>query len=217
MRYKKFWVLAAVVMALFMIVACGKKKPDKPEFGTVEDGIYKNKYFGMTATIPEGWHVAGRESIKKMQDQAKEITAGDDEGLKATLDAAELTSVQLLSIFKHPPGTPVDFNPNLQATAEKVDLPGVKKGRDYLFHAKNLMKRNQIPFEFPNEIYSKNIGGVEFDVLEAEIRAGNLVVYQKYFAVMAKGYALSMVISFASDEGEAELTDFLNTFQFDFD
>jgi hypothetical protein len=63
---------------------------------------------------------------------------------------------------------------------------------------------SQLQAIFPEEVYSETLGGVEFDVLDVEMKIGNRVAYQVYYATLMKGYALSFIITFGTEE-EAEL------------
>ena len=71
--------------------------------------------------------------------------------------------------FKHPVGAPVPSNPSIVCMAERVrDFPGIKRGKDYHYHARKLMESGQMKFEFSKEITTEKIGGVEFVPSEAK-------------------------------------------------
>jgi hypothetical protein len=46
---------------------------------------------------------------------------------------------------------------------------------------------------------------VDFDVMDAEMHIKGKDVKQKYYAAVIKGYAVSLIISFTTDEEEAAL------------
>ena len=188
------------------LAGCGKKAVDKIGFGTLENQTYRNEFFGMSVKLPHDWHALDDETRKKMMQVSKKMIAGQDKNLQAALDAGELTTVTLFTVQKHPLGAPVPFNPSLACVAEKVGhLPGIKKGSDYLYHMKKLMKMSQLKYVFTKDIYSKKIGGINFDVQDAEINIGTLKVKQKYYAAIMRGYALSFVISSTTKEEEESL------------
>ena len=117
-------------------------------------------------------------------------------------------------VFKHLMGTPVSFNPNIGGVAEKVShMPGIKRGKDYLFHARKLLESSQIKASFPEEIYTEEIGGYSFDVMSVETQMPGVLVKQKYYTVVLKGYALGFIISYSNGEEEATLKDILKTIQ----
>jgi hypothetical protein len=99
--------------------------------------------------------------------------------------------------------------------AENVqDLPGIKRGSDYHFHAKQLMQSGALDISFPKDIYTQSLGGIDFDIMEAEIHVRGIVVRQKYYATIMKGYAVSIIISFTTDEDEASLQKIVDTLKF---
>jgi hypothetical protein len=153
-----------LIIALFAVIAiysgCDQKAADKIGYGTLENGIYRNEYFNMTVTLPKDWYALDDESRKALMQKGKKMIAGQDKNLEAALDASELNNINLLVVYKYPPGTPVTFNPSLACVAEKVGhLPGIKTGSDYLYHAKKLMERSQLKYDFAENIYSEKIGG----------------------------------------------------------
>ena len=118
-------------------------------------------------------------------------------------------------MFRHPLGAAVDFNPSFVCVAEKVSqLPGIKRGSDYLFHARKLIEMGQLKYTFDDDMHSEKIGGVEFDLLNAHLDLKNVALTQKYFASIRKGYALCFVLSSHTDEAAKELRGILQTLKF---
>ncbi|MBU1076339.1 MAG: hypothetical protein KKH98_03550, partial [Spirochaetes bacterium] len=179
MKTKNLTSLLIVVSCLiFLLSGCGKK--EKIDFGSIENDIFKHDYFGFTLQIPEDAHVQDNQAKKDLMKQGGEILAGDDKNMKAVLDASALNTLNLVTFFKYEPGSPVDYNPGFIAVAEKVShLPGIKNGSDYLFHAKKLMESSQLQYIFGKEVYTENIGGVEFNVMELSIDVNGTLVKQK--------------------------------------
>jgi hypothetical protein len=207
------------VIALFAVMAmyfgCGQKTADKIGYGTLENGIYRNEYFGMRVTMPKDWFALDDESRKALMQKGKKMIAGQDKNLEAALDASELNNVNLLVVYKYPPGTPVPYNPSLACVAEKVGhLPGIKTGSDYLYHVKKLMERSQLKYDFAENIYSEKIGGVSFDVQDTEVNVGAFRIQQKYYAAIMKGYALGIVLSSTTKEEQEALKQILTAIDF---
>ena len=141
--------------------------------------------------------------------------AGDDKNMKAILKASELKSVNLFAAFEHPLGTPVDYNPAIMSMAEMVrQFPGIKKGKDYHFQMKKMLAASQMKMSFPREIYSEQLGGVDFDVMDTELKVGEILVRQKYYVTIMKGYALCFVTAFSTDEEQESLHKILKTVTF---
>ena len=75
-----------------------------------------------------------------------------------------MTTINLLTVFKHPLDVP--FNPNIICVAERVDhIPEIKNGKDYLFQSRKLLETGQMKVSFPREIYTESFGGREFGVM----------------------------------------------------
>lgn len=215
MRWIKYITFAALITGMVTYAGCGEKAVDKIGFGTLENGTYRNEYLGMSVKLPNDWHALDDESRKEMMQAGRKMFAGQDKNLQAKLDASELTTVNLFMVYKYLLGSPVPFNPNLGCVAEKVShLPGIKKGSDYLYQAKQLMEMGQLKYVFTKDIYSEKIGGIYFDVQDVELNIGTLKVKQKYYAAIIRGYALSFVISSTTKQEEESLKQILAVVEF---
>lgn len=208
-----------LVIALFAVITiysgCGQKAADKIGYGTLENGVYRNEYFGMRVNLPKEWYALDDESRKALMQKGRKMIAGQDKNLEAVLDASELNTVNLLVVYKYPPGTPVPYNPSLVCVAEKVGhLPGIKNGSDYLYHARKLMERSQLKYDFAENIHSEKIGGVSFDVQDTEVSTGAFRIQQKYYAAIMKGYAFGLVLSSSTEEEQEALKQILTAMDF---
>ena len=169
--------------------------------GTVKDSTYTNAFFGMQLRIPDGWQVQDNEATRALLERGRTLAVGDDKNLNAMVSASEQKSLTLLTVFKHPPGSPVDFNPSFMCIVERIQgLPGIKKGSDYLFHVRKGLSLSKIQFTFEKEIYDAPVAGLEFGVLETKLIIGKAAIRQKYYTTILKGYALSLIISYSSEE-----------------
>jgi hypothetical protein len=206
---------AQIIVLTLVLAGCEKKASDEIDFGTINNSIYKNNYFGMTVTLPSDWSIQSQEVQKRNLNTGEKILAGDDKNLGAVMKVSELKVVNLFSASKYPKGSPVPYNPSIISLAENVrDLPGIKRGSDYHFHAKQLLQSGSLDVSFPKDIYTQSLGGIDFDIMEAEIHVRGIVVRQKYYATIMKGYAVSIIISFTTDEDEASLQKIVDTLKF---
>ena len=179
-------------------------------YGELADNAYTNDYFGVTVPVPEDWHAQDRQAIKEMEKLGGDVIAGDDDGLRATLDAAEQNTLTLLSIFEHAVGAPVDFNPSVNIVAEKVSqFPGIKTGEDYIFHSKKLLEQAAIPYTFAKPNYDEEVGGTTFRVLEAKASMQGLDLTQRFYATRIKDYMFVIVVSHTDDAQAKSLDDIL--------
>jgi len=206
---------AQVILLLVLLAGCAKKASDEIDFGTITDSVYRNNYFELNVPLPKDWSVQDQTEQRKFMTTGRKLLSGDDKNMQAVLKASELQSVSLFAVFEHPPGSPVSYNPSIMAVAENVRaLPGIKKGRDYHFHAKKLLESGQLDVSFPKDIYTQQLGGVDFDVMEVKIQLRGTAIRQKYYATIMKGYALCVVVSFVTDEQNASLQKLLNGLTF---
>lgn len=200
---------------LLLITACDFKPEADIDYGTITNNIYSNNYFDISINIPDSWFVQSQAAQKALMETGSNLIAGDDKTLKSVLKESEKQTVNLFSAFKFEPGAPVNFNPSIISVAERVShMPGIKKGSDYLFHAKKLLESGQMNYEFPNNLYTKELSGLSFDVMPAQITVNNITVYQDYHVVKAKDYALAFILSYSTDSEKRELDDILNKLRF---
>jgi hypothetical protein len=194
---------------------CSEQSSDEIDFGTIKNSVYQNEYFGLSVQLPPEWIAQDQEARRKFQESGGTMLAGDDKNLQAAVKASEMTTVNLLTVFKHSMDKPVPFNPNLICVAERVNhIPEIKKGTDYLFLSKKLLETGQMKVSFPRELYTESFGGREFGVMHVEISMPGMTVRQKYYAVVMKGYALTFIVSFSTDEEESSLHNILKTITF---
>lgn len=213
---KQTGLLFILPIALIMVFAgCSQQVPDEIDFGTIKNSVYQNEYFGLSVPLPPEWSVQDQEARRKLQEAGGKMLAGDDKNLKAVVKASEMTTVSLLTVFKHQLDKPVPFNPNIICVAERIDhIPEIQKGADYLFQSKKLLETGQIKVSFPKEISTESFGGREFAVMHVEIPMPGMTVNQKYYAAIMKGYALTFIVSFSTDEEESSLHSILKKVTF---
>ncbi len=208
-------IVLLLIAALALSAGCKRKAADEVDFGAVKDSVYQNKYFGLTVALPPEWSVQDQEARRRMMDMGTQVLAGDDKNLKAAIKASEMTTVSLFTAFKHPVGTPVPYNPSIVCLAERVrHMPGIKRGKDYLFHSKRVLESSQMAVSFPKGMSAETLGGRPFDIMHVELSAGGMTVQQKYYATVMKGYALAFIVSFTTDEEKAPLDKILDSVAF---
>ena len=205
-----------VIACAVLLEGCEKKASDEIDFGTFHDSVYWNKYFGLTLTVPSEWSIQDQDSIQRFEKIGHKIVVGEDRNLKTAVKASELLTVNLLVVFKHPVSTPVPYNPNITCVAERVrHAPGIKRGKDYLFHFRKRLESSQMDFSFPRDISAEELGGADFDVMYVEMALAGMTVRSKYYATVAKGYVLLFAVSFTTEEEEAALQSILESVAFE--
>jgi hypothetical protein len=173
---------------------------------------YVNEFFNVTVEKPEGWYAQNTQESEALREKGGQMVAGDDKNMKAMVEASKQSTTPLFSFFEVAPGTPGKANPNVIGIAEDLKAaPGVKTGCDYLALAKQMAEKSQVKIEFSEKCESKNINGSEFNFMDAQIKMGNQVIKQRYFARVQKEHALSMVQTFMDEESEAKVDKVIAT------
>ena len=135
-----------------------------------------------------------------------DMVAGDDKTMKSLLKARQVNTAYLLTIFKYEVGAAVEYNPSFMVVDENTkNSPGIKKGSDYLFHVKRLLKQTQIEYYFEKEIVEKTIGKSTFHILEAKIDYMNQTIIQEYISTVSKELSLSFIVTYTSKSERDEL------------
>ena len=211
---RQIMLVACLLVGSVLMIGCSDKKAI--DFGTFEAGNYTNTFFDLMLSIPDSWHVLDLESRLEIMKRGGEIVAGENKSLKAAIKAADLQSINLLTAYEHPPGAAVSSNPGIMLIAEKVThAPGIKRGSDYHYHAKKLMKLSRMKVSYPKEIYETTIDGVTFDIMETEITMGpGVVIRQRQYATIMKGYALMMALTYQDESGLDQLEKIVDTLTF---
>lgn len=200
------------ILFLLLNIGCSKQSENAINFGKFEDGTYTNTFFNLHVSIPDAWHVMDDEARIALMQRGKKIVAGDNKNLNATLNAADLRNLNLLSTSEKPPGSPVSSNPSFIIIAENIKhAPGIQRGSDYHFHTKQLMTSSALDVSFPNKIYEKTINGTAFDVLEILINMGDVKNIQKQYATIINQYALLIVLTYQNNDGLSKLENIIQT------
>jgi hypothetical protein len=204
-----------LTVCLLLLPACAKKASEEIDFGTVQNSVYQNKYFGFKINLPPDWNVQDQEARQQLTEAGTKMVVGNDRRMKAIVRAAEHRTVNLLSVFQHPIGSRVQFNPSVICMAERVGkFSGIKHGRDYHAAARRLMESSQMKVEFEDKITVEELGGVKFDVMQSSLTVGAVTVQQKYYAAIMKDYALVFITSYTTPDHKTALQNILQTLAF---
>ncbi|HAV14658.1 MAG TPA: hypothetical protein DCX06_14370 [Opitutae bacterium] len=204
-----------LLISLLALSGCNKKASEVIDFGTFEGSSFSHDFLGFEIQFPEGWAVLGHQDLEAMAKFGGELLAGEDENLKAVVDASELNAVNLFNVSKYEMGSAVPSNPALTAVAERMlFMPGIKVGKDYLFHAQKLLEQSSVQVVFPKEVYPVTLGGREFYVMETQMQFPGVSVNQKYYSCVDRRYALSFIATYNTPEEAATLDAVLRTLSF---
>ena len=118
------------VFLLSVVASCNVKKKEKIlNYGKIENNIYKNDFFDVQVTIPEGWAVQNQEQMEKLVDESTDKIRSGNEDIAKQIDLSQQQSVYLLTVFRNDPSVETEsFNYSFLMMAEKLPLSNIKTG-----------------------------------------------------------------------------------------
>ncbi len=174
-----------------------------PASGVITDSVYRNDYFGLRITIPQGWTIQGDDVKQRVKEKAKDVIAPKDGHDKHELEAAVERTLNLLSISKFPMGAPGQLNALVMVIAEAVPLAAT--GPAYMKDLKASLQQTTVPVTVVDGDVEV-INGVSFYTLTATLTPGEHEIRQKYYVTVKKGYALGLITSILT-ESDADLVN----------
>jgi len=214
---KKDLNFIGILILMVLTLSCNtNNKPKDFDYGKVENHKYLNSYFGFEVQLPAEWVVQTKEQMENLSNKGKEMVAGDDKNMKAIINASEINTANLLSVFKYEVGSAVDYNPNFMIVAENLNnAPGIKTGSDYLFQSRKLILQSKMQYDYLDEVFKKEvINNQEFYLMNAAISYMGQSIKQVYYSTILNGFSLSAIITFTNEEQEADLKKIINSMKF---
>jgi len=201
-----------LIISFILLLCFYANAQSQVDRGAVHDGTYINPDFGFSFKYPKDWSVHGEATNERIREIGKKKAA--ESGVsEPSVDAAMNNTYQLLTVFRHPVGTPgVDFNPGILVVAEKVDhAPGITNGKDYLLNVRAFMvkAKSEILLKEPMEYH---FGGSQFFRDNFDVVANGVHVFQSYFATLANGYALIFIFMGEDQKSVDEMSKAMETF-----
>ncbi len=210
--------LFAFIFFTLTMAACNQKDaaPENFDYGTITDSAYSNKYFGFHFLLPQNWHVQNKEQMANIEREGRDLIAEKNKPLAQKMKAADIKSAALLSAFKYRDDTLAnDFNASFAFLAENISsMPGDPTGKDYLVQAKSIMKTTGLTYQFPSDFYSEQVGNQQFTGMDVVMTVKGIDVGQSYYSLVSKKFALTIIISYGSEEQKKELKDIINRIKF---
>lgn len=202
--------LATSILLLICFSAHAQSQFDR---GLVQDGTYINFSLGFTFKFPKGWTVHGDATNERIKEVGTQEMVQSGASSKASLEASLKNTHYLLTVFRHPLGTPgITFNPAILVLAEKIDhAPGIKNGKDYLLNVRALLQKagTQVPAEEPTE---HRFAGWQFFRDGYSVETNGVQVFQTHFATTAQAYALVFIFMGEDPKSLDEMTKSMETF-----
>ncbi len=210
-----FYILVLAFIAL-TTTSCQRSIPDNFDFGSIENNTYKNKFFGMTLEVPEGWDIQSEAEQKALQNEAQEILNNPE--FDKLVKSADITSADLLMASQFDTKTHTDpeiLNSNFTLIAENIGLSSIKNGKDYLVESRKTMKDAQMPIKFNDETKSIEVDGKTFYYSDAVITMNGIDIKQRYMATVINDFGLVYVATYGSEKQLEKLMSILKTTTFE--
>jgi len=212
---KTFYILVSAIIVL-TTTSCQRGIPDNFDYGTFENNTYKNKFFGMTLEIPEGWDVQSEAEQKALLEEAqKELNNKEFDKMMKT---AEITSADLLMASQFDTQTYADpevLNANFNLTTENISLTSIKDGKDYLDATRKTLIESQMPVKANDETKSIDVDGKTFYYFDAVMTMNGIDIKQRYMATVMNGFSLIYVATYGTEDQLEKLMDILKTTKFE--
>ena len=168
--------------------------------------------FGFSIGIAADWFIQDEADHLAWMDKGKKMMAGDNEKLIDRIEKAETNISYLLTVFKYPLDSFDSYNPSMTIVAENLNkLTEIKDTEQYLAYQKQLLEQSQPNFNIKGGFALKRINGQRFYSLQSMIRYGGEYIHQIYYTSIHKRQALSFIISYVSEEDQAELEKMLRS------
>jgi hypothetical protein len=160
-----------------------------PGEGTLQDGIYRNSFFGFACKVPYGW-------VDRTSDMAGTAEPGE--------------SMLLLSVFERPPqATGEGVNSAIVIAAESASsYPGLKTAADYFGPLTEVTTSKG--FKVVEEPYEFAAGSKAMVRSDFSKESGAATVYQASLAILEKGYAVSFTFLGSNKEDVDQLIEGLS-------
>ncbi len=192
--------LCCIVLCLCSCNEPKAKLPENFDYGNTSNGLYTNSYFNLEVEFNPHWTLQNKQQIDDLIELHTK-TSGKDANFKAIIEASQIHTAYLLTIFKYDMGSAVAFNPSFMVIAENLNnFSGIKNGKDYLFHAKKLMQNTEMQYSFKTPVKERNIGTAQCYVMETQLDLGGTTIVQEYMSTVRKGFSLSFVLTYATTE-----------------
>ena len=164
------------------------------EHGIAQNGEYTNPALGFTFKFPKDWTVHGEATNERIRELGKEKVA-ESGASRASVEVALKNTYQLLTIFRHPIGTPgVTFNPAILVIAERVShAPGITNGKDYLLNVRAMLVKTPGYEMLLKEPMEYHFAGTQFFRDNYAVETNGVQMVQAHFATIRSGYALLFV------------------------
>lgn len=212
---KRYFFFVAIVLSLCFVGPVSKaQEAGGPDDGSVDEGVYSNRFFGFSVTYPKDWVVHGEATNVRLKEIGKERAASTGAMSAASSEVLLKNTYQLLTAFQYPLGAAVGMNPGFMLVAERVShAPAIVTGRDYLLSVRPLMiKTGVMPInDAPIEL---TLAGRKFFRQDSRMLVNGETIDQSIIITIDKAFALAFILSGKGPRSIDEMFNAVKTLKF---
>lgn len=217
---KKFFIQSIIIIMVLNFSGCNKQQKETRtifDYGKIVNNVYTNSFFGMKLQLPENWVAQTQEQTEAIMEMGKNLVAGDNKEMKTQIEASEVKTANLLALFEHEIGAPVDFNANMMVIAENIKAsPGIRSGKDYLFQARKMLQMSQFQYDYMSEEFEyEDINGTDFYKLHTISNFASMEIKQTYYSTVIKNFSINIIISYLTKEQHDILLQSIHSLKLD--
>lgn len=204
---KRIWVLL-LVLALF-VTGCASNKAVTT--GAFAGQTYTNDFFGLSLSVPSGWHTASKDELQKTYRSAQETVGSDDRVIEESLELGKQKTLYLFLVSEYPPDHTGSFNANVSLICENLAITGlkVKSAKDYISEALKQLDHAALKLEV-DEIDEQKFGNTKAAMVYCELEMQGIKLRQRYVAAIKGKYALLLTLTYPQDASVEELNELQN-------
>ncbi len=179
-----------------------------------QNTVYRNKYLGFSITLPGNWSVQDGEDQRDLLDDYWSELLENGETTETAYKVADYETATLFAAYQKPPDRSPEFGTGIMAMAIRVgDMPQFERGSDCLHSARKTIQSWGI--QIPSKDFSAiNLNGIDFDVMEFEFRYDGTTFKRSVYVALRKGYALTFVSSYATQDEARIVRSILRSLDF---
>ena len=203
---------ASLTISIILLLCSYADAQSEVDRGVVKDGVYINSGFGFTFNYPKDWVVHGEATNERIREIGKEKI--EESGTsKAAVEVAVKNTYQLLTVFRHPVGTPgITFNPGILVLAENIaHAPGITNGKDYLLNVRAIMTKAGYQFLLKEPVEYR-VAGTQFFRDNSAVEINGVHLVQAHFVTLKNGYALVFAFLGGDEKSVDEMAKAMETF-----
>lgn len=196
--------LQAALLLVCSSVAFGQSKPQpsppprpvsKSFLGNVENGVYKNEFFGVKVDVPAEMHILTKQEQGDARDGGARMLSKDVDGDQEAWERAVKAEVLLLSVSEVKPGT----GPSASLNIGVIRQPTGTTPKEVADTAKEFLLRNPA-ISVVSHSKAVELGGRDFSRLELEVKNGGSKLDVRYYVTIVRGYSMTFVVTYLEKE-----------------